>query len=619
MNLSTKNKVISTIKECWTTPDYRSINLWSQDNVVLASPYSITGPLNLNLSKYLVGPQEALSNPHIRQVNVMASPQSGKTLIAVCLLLHTIANSSLPTVWYQASDEMMDTVAVDQLMPLLKLCKPVNALISKRDKNAITKNRFTFPHMTVNLRSAKLKALQSVGYAVVIGDEVWLWEEGFIGEAKARTRSYADTCKIYFLSQGSFKGDPWCKEYEKGVEHDFGWLCPKCNKEQTYHWTKEREDGSCSGITWDKKAKVNGEWDFALVAKSVCLECHYCRHQLRDTPDERGYLNDTGRYIVTKANGDPTIHSFRWSEIANRKIRWAELANEYLMAKLLIKKQGTTIELEKFYQKRLAQPFIIGQDTANTNITLASYDSNETWGDFKFMTVDVQKHNFLPYVIRVWQKNGASRKLKHGIALGFAELDLIQAKYGVKNHCVFLDCGDRQTEVFVECCKRVKTVQFRGKPIASGWIALKGDKRREFPHPDKTFKYYNTELRGDPKQGIGVTGVTCPLYYWSNRSIKDILFHLRDGKGAPWLSNEDDPEYTKQLNAEVLKTSYNKYGKPEQIYVQKENVPNHFLDCEAMQIVAACLVGIIGNLAASNNDPVLDKPIEVDTTTQQGL
>jgi hypothetical protein len=606
MNQQLKNDLLKTFKACWSVPDNRPIHLWAADNVTLSSVYAIPGKFCVDRSRYMVAPLEALSNPHIRQLNVMAPPRSGKSLIAELFALHTIANSSGTMLWLQSSDEMMGRFAELRLMPLIKGCPPVNILVNKRDKFAISKKRLKFPHCIVNLSSAKLSSLQSLGIKTLIGDECWQWEAGFIGQAKARTNDFSETCKIYFLSTGGEEGDDWTNEFNKAPVNEWAWLCPKCNKEQVFIWSKKRDDGTRYGLNIDPKAKVDGKWDYELAAKSAHLQCQYCRHEIHDTPTERRYLNDTGRYICTQPNGNPLAVSYRWNDIANLSVRWSTLVVEYLQAIDTLRREDNLIALKEFTQKRLAQSFSDNVQMSTAQIAIASYNPNEAWGHFKFLTADVQNNGtYFPYVVRVFHKNGDSRKVKHGVALSFTELRQIQLANGIKDNCVYLDSGHIAAMVYSECVKYSAPVTVGGKKVRLGWSALKGSDALDFLHPDGTKRYYAPLVKGDPNIGKAAKGNTCPLYRWSNPSIKNMLFHLRDGKGASWVSPEEDPEYTKQMNSEVLKKIKDKRtNRDKAIYVQLPGMPNHWLDCEAMQLVAACKVGILGNMGAQSTTTV---------------
>jgi hypothetical protein len=582
-------------------PDNRPIYQWASDNVNLHSAYSIPGKFSVDRSRYLIEPFNALADPNIRQINVMASPRCAKTLLAEVFMLHTIANNAGTFGWIQSSDEMADKMGDLRMQPLLMSCPPVKVMIPEQTKGIINKKRYTFPHMKIYLSGAKIKGLQSAGYKYIVGDEVWLWKEGFIGEAKSRIGDFLSTYKILLLSQGGQAGDDWSIEFDKSPIYEWGWVCPACKKEQTYHFNKPREDGKYSGITWSKNetTKPNGEYNYEELSKTVKLSCHYCDHSIKDTPLNRRMLNDTGKYICTNTKGNPNSKSFRWNAMANIELPFSTLAIEYLQAKAIKKQEGNDKPMQEFYQKRLAQSFNErDMQVEMKKIMLADYDTTKPWGKVNIMTIDCQD-NFEEFwwVIRSWDSNSFSRGIKRGRAPSWEELRKIQQENQIKDQLVLIDCGYQQTMVFQKCCEYSHEAVVNGLKTVVGWTALKGDKYRDFQHSDNTRRLYSPETRGDPASGQGKKGVTCPVYRWaSSRSVKDILVHLRDDKTGKWLNNEYDEEYERQMNSEILTRDINKQtGRAEWVYKARPGVANHYFDCEAMQVVGVCILGLLGD------------------------
>lgn len=596
------NIVLQPFREGFAPPDNREIYEWASDYVDLHNAYSIPGKFNVNRSKFLIEPFKALKDLRIRQVNVMASPRCCKTLLGEIWMLHTIGCNSGPFLWLQSSDEMIDKMSDLRMLPLLRGCKPVKEMINTNDRFAITKRCFKFPHMTLNLSSAKIRSLQSIGYKFICCDEVWLWDEGFISEMKTRTIDFQHNSKILLLSQGGVASDDWTKEFDDGVVWEWGFKCAKCGKDQVLDFNHKREDGTFGGVIWDKNDITcpEGRWNYREAGKTARYECvnPSCKHNYSDVPQNRRYMNDHGLYLNTKPNGNPKVLSYRWNSMANIEVALSDLCIEYLQAKDALTYEGNKIPLQEFYQKRLAKPWSTQSQMTLAKILTMDYDPNADWGDYTFMTIDCQ-NNFTEfwYVIRSWNKNGESRLRKYGRAPSFEELRKIQEENKIRDQNVMIDSGNFATQVYAKCCEYSHSGIVGGKKVWLSWVALKGWDAQDFVHPDGTKKLYSPETRGDPNLGKAAQGKTCPLYKWSNYSIKNILTYLRDGKGKSWVTNDFDEEYERQLNSEFLQRTLDKRtNKEKYIYVQKTGVPNHYFDCECMQLVGACMVGIMGNM-----------------------
>jgi len=594
-----QDELLSTFKEAWTPPDNRPIHEWAADHVI-GNVYAIKGQFSVDRSRYLIEPFNALKDLKIRQVNIMASPRTFKTGLAEIFLLHTIANNSGDFLWIQSAGEMTDKVSDVRIIPLIKSCKEVKDLVND-SRFSLTKNRFKFPHCTIHLSSAKITALQSLGYKFAVGDEVWIWDKGFIQELQARLGDYKSTSKLLLLSQGGEQGDDWQIEFDNASVYEWGWKCPSCNHEQLYNITSKRDDSTRYGLIWDKNNVTcpDGVWNYQEAGKTARLQCFKCKHEVSDNPQNRRYLNDKGVYICTKSNGDITKKSFRWNCFVDPELPFASIVTEYLQAVHILRKEGNILPLAKFDQKRMAVPHKQYQPIAMSRILVESYDVKESWGDYTFMTVDCQ-NNFTQfyYVIRRWNKAGESRLIKWSTSATWADLRAVQLPHQIKDQCVLVDSGNMATQVYAKCIEYGHQGLFKGKKQWFSWIALQGYDAKDFVHPDGTRKLYSTETKGDPNLGKNTSkGRTCPHYRWSNYSIKNILVHLRDGKGLKWVSPAEDEEYTRQLNSEYLEQEIDKKtNKPRWIWKQRKGIPNHLWDCECMQLVAACQVNILGNV-----------------------
>ena len=603
--MDNNDSLLKAFQSAWDPFDTRPIYTWANTNVLLGNAYSIPGPFDVARSKFLIEPFNALKDHSIRQVNVMASPRCCKTLLGEIYLLYTIANNAGTFLWLQSSDEVMDRMSDLRILPLLKSCKPVSEMMSTTNRFSITKRKVWFPHMTLNLTSAKIRSLQSIGYKFEVLDECWLYDAGYIGEARARTGDFQSNSKMLLLSQGGIEGDDWSKEFQDAPIWDWGFVCANCKKEQVLSFNSKREDSTYGGIIWDKNDTTNkdGVWNYQEAAKTARLECinPNCKHQYPDQPQVRRYLNDNGLYINTKKDGNPKRISYRWNALANIEIPFSDLVVEYLQAKDALSLEGNKLRLQEFYQKRLAKSFNTSIQSALSTIAIEDYNPLDNWGDITLMSIDCQ-NSFTEfyYVVRSWMKTGESRLRAFGKVSTWSELREIQQKFQIRDQCVLVDSGYNATIVYQKACEHSHIGVVGGKKQTLSWIATKGVDAIDFPHPDGTRRIYSEIAQGDPALGTGPKGKTAPLVKFSNYSYKQLLIALRDGKGQKWSCPEFDEEYTRQLNSEILqRTIDKKSGKEKWIFIQKTGVANHLFDCEVLQIVGASIVGYVGQLSVT--------------------
>jgi hypothetical protein len=147
-----------------------------------------------------------------------------------------------------------------------------------------------------------------------------------------------------------------------------------------------------------------------------------------------------------------------------------------------------------------------------------------------------------------------------------------------------VDAGYTTYEVYKECAQR-------------GWTALLGDKRATFVHKGQDGKSVLRFYSPVRKVFIG-RGLIARVHYWSNLNVKDTLAKLRRNKpedGPTWELPVDAPkEYLSHLESEQ-RVNHNGRWQWDPI----GDRPNHWFDCEAMQVAAAYMLKLIGRDSVS--------------------
>jgi len=607
----------------FTPPFSGSIDAWAEKHVTLTTAYRPPGRFSVDRSPYMIEPFAALQDPFVRQCNIMAPPRSGKTLAAEIFLLYTISNNPSTFLWVQQTGEQMEKIGGLRMTQLLNLCPPVKELVDPNERFALTKKHFRFTNnMTVLLGSAKIADLSSVGYRYVVGDECWQWEEGFINESHARTDDFRNCSKELYISQGGVVGTEWDMEFRRGLIYEWGWVCPKCSKEQIYYWNYRRPDGKYAGLQWSPDACHDGQWDIREAGKSAHLVCVHCLHKIADTSENRWELLHGGKYVQTKSDGFSTVKSYRWNSMTIPQMSWASLVEEFLFAK----KQAEMfnfVPLEKFDQKRLAICYGEYRNNNLLEIALEDYDPNiESPDSIRFMTIDIQETSpHFWYIIREWSKKTSdSRLIKYGSCNTWAEVEETRKTGLVKVFNVLVDSGFSTTDTYTACTKAGRWGIIGGQKRWLCYLATKGTASPGFKHVIKDKKeskvvwrfYTPVEIKsvnfgGDPKYA-GVQG--CPFVAWSTNQIKNILNGLIHGKGPRWVAKEVCDVYRKQLTSErpiaVFKDG-RKYIRWEK-YNAKDR--NEYLDLEALQVLASNMSGI---LKTERDSPM---PEEVNATEE---
>ena len=581
------------LKDAWTPADRREPWRWCEEHIK-SIPYSpMPGPFRSDNSPWIREVMEAIVDPKIRLVSIIAAVQSSKTTSPELTLCYIIANLPGPCLWLDQTDEDAKDESESRLQKLFESCEPVKKLFPK-NKNKQRNCTIHFSNgMTLWLLGAYNKTnLQRRSIRWLFGDETWRWPVGHMAEAEARTTAFGWLGKCVFMSQGGEENDDTHRKFETTDMREWHYKCPKCGKYIPYKWEH---------VEWDDDCKdENGEYDFAKINHSTALKCPECGEYFEDTDRMRRILNKDGKFIPLNPNASKENVGFHWNALAS--MSWGKLAELYLRAKIAARKGDSSL-LQQFYQKRLALAWREFADDYRLEIASGSYNSGDAWDEeagfnklgeiiappfaeneviapLRIMSVDVQMNCFY-LVVRAWSINGSSRLLWHEKVLTWEDIEEIQKRFRILDNLVFVDAGYNSFEVYKHCGER-------------NWIALMGDNRANFfhrlPNGKTVLRFYS------PVKHIFISRyVKCRMHFWSNLNVKDTLARIRRNQnpadGATWeVPTDISEDYLKQMESEHRIKKGNSW-----IWEQIGNRPNHYLDCEAMNCAGALMLKIVGN------------------------
>ena len=586
-------KLRDILKDAWTPADRREPWRWCEEHIK-SIPYSpLPGPFRSENSPWIREVMEAIVDPKIRLVSIIAAVQSSKTTSPELTLCYIIANLPGPCLWLDQTDEDAKDESESRLQKLFESCEPVKKLFPK-NKNKQRNCTIHFSNgMTLWLLGAYNKTnLQRRSIRWLFGDETWRWPVGHMAEAEARTTAFGWLGKCVFMSQGGEEADDTHRKFETTDMREWHYKCPKCGKYVPFRW---------ENIEWDDDCKdENGEYDFSKINHSTTLKCPECGEYFEDTDRMRRILNKDGKFIPLNPNAAKENVGFHWNALAS--MPWGKLAELYLRAKIAARKGDSSL-LQQFYQKRLALPWKEFAEDYRLEIASGSYNSGDVWDDeagfnklgeiiappfaeneviapLRIMSVDVQMNCFY-LVVRAWSINGSSRLLWHEKVLTWEDIEEIQKRFRILDNLIFVDAGYNSFEVYKHCGER-------------NWIALMGDNRANFfhrlPNGKTVLRFYS------PVKHIFISRyVKCRMYFWSNLNVKDTLARIRRNQnpadGATWeVPTDISEDYLKQMQSEHRIKKGNSW-----IWEQIGNRPNHYLDCEAMNCAGALMLKIVGN------------------------
>lgn len=567
-------------------------------------PYSpIPGAFRAANAPMMRDVMAAIANPRVRVVSIVASIQSSKTLAPELTLAYIIANMPGPALWLDVTDDAAKLQSETRLQPLFENVEPVKALFpldknKKRNRTIFFRNGMTLWILGANNR----RNLQSRSIRWLFGDETWQWAPGRMVEAEARVAAFGRLGKCVFMSQGSRSGDDTDRKFKSTNQNEWCFTCPHCGAEQPFAW---------ENIHWDAGAKsADGAWDTLRASRTAYLLCARCGARFEDSDGVRARLNATAKFIPQNPNAAPDAVGYHWNSLA--MMSWGTLAEMFLRAKAQAR-SGNVADLAAFYQQRLGvawreddeadfdtgffvetqEKYALGEDDwAEEGVADAAarrfVPAREWTGEadaprLRFMTVDVQQGYFF-FVVRAWSPTGDSRLIMCGMAQIFADLTELRDKWRVPPRFLFID-GSFETQRVAAFAAENDAVVLMGDRVAG---------RAFFQHADKRSRVYS------PRRLIktGASKKPAESYYFSNLSCKDKLAELRRNEREKWELPRDVPaDYLRQLGSEYRTEGAS--GKP--IWLRRGQRPNHYWDCETMQVCAAFMTRLFENAAADKS------------------
>ena len=447
-----KNALTTLLAPNWRLPERIPPWKWCEENVKNI-PYSpIPGHFKSANSPWVREVMEAMADPDIRIVSIVAPVQSSKTISAELCLCYIIANFPSPCLWLSQTDADAKDQAEARLHKLFSECDAVKKLFPADRHKKKTQTVFFSNGMTLWVLGAHAKSnLQSRSIRWLIGDETWQWPSGHMQQAEARVTAFGWLGKCIFLSQGGTENDDTHRKFETTDMREWEFKCPKCGKYQPYKW---------SNIEWDKNYRDGeGRMDFAKVRSSVRLVCEFCKHEIADSDANRKLLNSSAKFVPQNPNAPATKAGFHWNSLAS--MSWGELAEMYLRAKESCRR-GDMEDLKNFYQKRLALPWGDLEEDFTLDISPSGYRMGDDWESegavgakgavlppphenknrvrLRFLTMDVQMDHFYA-VVRSWACDASSRLVYCAKLQTWEDVEILQNRFGGVSTACVRRCG----------------------------------------------------------------------------------------------------------------------------------------------------------------------------------
>lgn len=578
------------LSEVWSNipwiPDRRPIYEWAAENLTMPPTLTFDGKFDPTISRQFLAPLDALKNDRVREVNILAPPRSGKTLIADLFVPHTMARDPGPVLWVFAVDEQAKRHCESRLMPMVKGCPQIASLLSEdRHKTRSTEIQLAngYPLRVVGNSE---RNLQAQGYRYLVCDEVWEWPRGVLAEAKPRVNDFRRTqsSKVLIISQGGDIGGEWFAQYTGGRIHEWEVPCDKCGVYEPPVFSGKHEDGRKYGMVWDCEKHPDGTYNFTQAKETTRYVCKHCGHEHTECAPTQQRWNNLGRYREIEG-GDAEVHSYHWTDEITSP--WSDIVTDFLKARWQ-SKRGNHDPIVAFMRKRRAEfaseGSVLQQERQDAVVEMGPQGD---WPEeaIRVASIDVQEGYFW-LMIRAWAKSAESRRIFWGKCQDVAEVERMLELHKVKGNLVVIDAANRPQAVYDIAAPR-------------GWICVIGSHQRGWYHrlEERGQLVKHVEKAWSPRRwgqsSIYKDGkrLSAMCFLISKPSTADRLQGLRDR--ALWTEpkvelTKEERDYASQM-ASMVKVRKGP-GEPEEWTMT--GVEPHAWDCARMNTFVAMAKGI---------------------------
>lgn len=535
---------------------------WAEKNIVLSARVTPNpGPYRTTNCQYVRAPQEDFTNPTVHTIIMCWAARVSKTETATNCIRYVIGKDPMAAMIAMPTQNLARSFSETRLGPSID-DSPVLAAEKPKDPDQYKLLEKHFKRMSLFMVGANSPAtLKGRGVTVIYGDEIDTWpsankkETGALEQLLERSKDRWNRKTILSSTPTVESGQIW-KEFKRGDQRYFFVPCPHCQEKQVLKRTQ---------LGWDEEAKdSDGVWDLARVRASTYYTCIHCEGKIYDRhkPDMLDMAKGA-EWRATCSTGEPGRRSYHMSALYPDWVSFADVACAFLKSK------DSPEDLQLFVNSWLAEPFSNFGDTVEQEqriLSMRGQSSNDfvPEGYKAIMSVDVQVDR-LYYVTRGHDKDCNSIQLDYGCVPGFEEILAAAKKFDVVVGVV--DARFRPQIILEWCAKN------------PGWFPAMGAAGLL-----SSMRWVMMPIDGGIMKGKTVRSIRFrPDDY--KEMIHERLNRDKNPKAPKWdLVPAPSKDLIKQLAGEVRVERKGPRGRKIIEWIRKG--PNHYWDCEVMQVAA---------------------------------
>jgi len=576
--------------ECraWRPPPLETPDAWAERVIRLPGGVSSTpGEFSFALTPYLREVMRAAVDPETEALALCFSAQYGKTTALILIALHAMATDPWNQIFVMDSEERALELKRERFEPIIRESPELLALVD--NESSFSGNTIAINGRTITFRGAHSPgAIASKPAKYGIGDEVDKWPPHAGKEAdpvdllEERLKTFDDS-KLIISSTPTNELGRIGRQLEASTNERCWVPCPHCGTYQILVFG----DGSAGqpGIKWPKDARFS-----EIIEQSLAwYECEHCHERIPETAKRAMVEAHVWCPKVCRVNRLGEIEGERPSKRRRGfhgwagyslwpKTSWSRIAVKWLLSAKVPEKRMN------FVNSWLAETYKVTAGELKSEALRAceaEYYIGATLpesADVVTFGIDVQSRAQITYhywVARAWAPGGRSWLIGYGQTTGWPQLYsiLFESEYRTASggHATkimpVIDSGYRTGEVYQFCHE-------------NGALPYKGDTRGR-----KHLDISEVPLAPESPEKIRLVVVNADFFK------TDLHRLIRSGDKWQIPAHGVDDEYHAHMVAEQpYRDVDRKTGRPKIVWrVKTPDLPNHYFDCEVMNLVGAGL------------------------------
>ena len=319
---------------------------WAERYRVMDDEAPRPGPWSNDYARFLCGPMDALAFPFVREITIVAPPQTGKTEIMMNYLASVIDQAPGPALMVFDQQAMAERMAKTRVKDMINLSPRLRRYKTGRADD-FSRFEIALQHMRIGFGWAtSVSQLSNISIRYLYLDEVDKYENankaeaGPVELATKRTRFYKHTSKTIFASTPTIKTGPVTVAHARmQAKFEYAVRCPDCLQ---YH-VMQFSGPNGTGVVWPKEERNPETIQAKRLARYLCPVCGEAAgwdDYKRDLAVKNGYWREKETHVELLAyckQYRPRSCGFQYSALVSAVVSLSETAAKFVYASAQLK------------------------------------------------------------------------------------------------------------------------------------------------------------------------------------------------------------------------------------------------------------------------------------------